>query len=279
MQAREAPAAAQLRRVALRACPIHASREHCKNSMTRVFRFALLLLGFVFLTAGRGADFPSLKSVSGTRDEWGHRPGPRGFSTVLLDAGHGGEDSGAQSATTKQHEKNLTLTMVQLIRSELAKSVKCVLVRDRDFYYDLDRRVGFINSFNDAVLVSIHFNSGPSQISGPEVFYWRVDSFTLGKRILASLNGVVGKKPSSRGLVRRRLRLTRNPEIPCVLVECGYLSNPGEASDIASERYQQRMAKAIARAILDQRAEGDGNLGPLPPPLYAPPSRPTDPRE
>ena len=247
--------------------------------MTRVFKFALLSLGFVFLSAGRGADFPSAKSVSGTRDVWGHRPGPRGFTTVLLDAGHGGEDSGAQSATTRQHEKDLTLAMVQMIQVELSKHMKCVLVRDHDYYYDLDRRVEFVNSFSNAVLVSIHFNSGPSKISGPEVFYWRVDSFTLGKRILASLKGVVEKTPSSRGLVRRRLRLTRNPEIPCVLVECGYLSNAGEAADIANERYRQRMAKAIAKAILEQRAEGDGDLGPLPPPINAPPSRPTDPRE
>ena len=169
--------------------------------------------------------------------------------------------------------------MVHLIRAELAKSIKCVLVRDHDHYYDLDQRVGFINGFNDAVLVSIHFNSGPSQVSGPEVYYWRVDSYTLGKRILKSLNDVVGRKISSRGLVRRRLRLTRNPELPCVLVECGYLSNAGEASDIASATYRGRMAKAIAQAILEQRAEGDGSLGPLPPPINAPPSRPTDPRE
>ena len=247
--------------------------------MPRIPAFVLVLFGFVFLATGKGADSPFSNKVSVTRDEWGHRPGPRGFSTVLLDAGHGGEDSGAQSATTRQYEKNLTFTMVNLIRAELAKSVKCVLVRDHDFYYDLDRRVDFINSFNDAVLVSIHFNSGPSNISGPEVFYWRVDSYTLGKRILAGLNGVAGRKISSRGLVRRRLRLTRNPELPCVLVECGYLSNAGEASDIANARYRERMAKVIAKAILDQRAEGDGNLGPLPPPLTAPPCRPTDPRE
>lgn len=247
--------------------------------MPRSFVLLFVLLGLVCSSPVIRAESPFSGKVSATRDEYGHRPGPRGFSTVLLDAGHGGEDSGAQSATTKQHEKDLTLAMVHLIRAELAKSVKCVLVRDHDHYYDLDQRVGFINGFNDAVLVSIHFNSGPSQISGPEVYYWRVDSYTLGKRILTSLNGVVGKKISSRGLVRRRLRLTRNPELPCVLVECGYLSNAGEASDIASAAYRQRMAKAIAKGILEQRAEGDGNLGPLPPPINAPLSRPTDPRE
>ena len=247
--------------------------------MPRSLAFLFVLLGSVWLPLGNAAELSSGGKVSATRDYWGHRPGPRGFSTVILDAGHGGADSGAQSRTTKQYEKDLTLNMVNLIRAELAKRVKCVLVRNHDHSYDLDKRVGFVNGFNDAVLVSIHFNSGPSNIAGPEVFYWRVDSYTLGKRILKSLNGVAGQKISSRGLVRRRLRLTRNPELPCVLVECGYLSNAGEASHIASGAYRQRMAKAIAKAILDQRAEGDGNLGPLPPPINAPPSRPTDPRE
>ena len=247
--------------------------------MPRSILTLFVLLGLVCFSPVIRAESPSGRKVSTTRDEYGHRPGARGFSTVLLDAGHGGKDSGAQSPTTKQYEKDLTLNMVNLIRAELAKSVKCVIVRDHDYYYDLDERVGFINGFNDAILVSIHFNSGPSNVAGPEVYYWRVDSYTLGKRILASLNGATENKSSSRGLVRRRLRLTRNPQLPSVLVECGYLSNAREASSIANASYRQRLAKAIARGILEQRAEGDGNLGPLPPPINAPLSRPTDPKE
>jgi N-acetylmuramoyl-L-alanine amidase len=159
------------------------------------------------------------------------------------------------------------------------RSVKCVLTRSSDSTCDLDDRVRAVNRYNDAILVSIHFNSGPSRIAGPEVYYWRVDSYTLGKRILAGLSQVAPYENSSRGLVRRRLRLTRNPDLACVLVECGYLSNAKEAKLIARPDYRTRLAKAIAAAILRQRAEGDGNLGPLPRPIYAPPSRGTDPRE
>ena len=244
-----------------------------------ILRLLRPVIGCFALATATAANAQSAGKVSVTRDEWGHRPGPRGFSTVILDAGHGGTDSGAQSATTRQYEKDLTLTMVKLIQAKLSKSVRCVLTRDRDVACELDGRVNFVNSFSDAILVSIHFNSGPPGISGPEVFFWRVDSYTLAKRIQKNLRETTPGKQTSRGLVRRRLRLTRNPYLPCVLVECGYLSNPREAAAITKPGYHADLAIAIAKAILDQRKEGDGNLGPLPPPLNQPPSRPTDPRE
>lgn len=219
------------------------------------------------------------EKVSFHRDVWGHRPGPKGFSTVILDAGHGGGDSGARSSSTGQLEKDAALVMVNLVRDELKNKMNCVLMRDVDEFVDLDQRVAYANRYEDAVLVSIHFNSGNPSISGPEVFYWRVDSYTLAKRIMSNLSALGSQHHGNRGLVRRRLRLTRNPQIPCVLVECGYLSNPQEASAINTSSYRVRLAHAIAQALLAQRAEGDGNLGPLPKPLYAPLSRPTDPKE
>jgi N-acetylmuramoyl-L-alanine amidase len=214
-----------------------------------------------------------------TRDEWGHRPGPVGFSTVILDAGHGGKDSGAVSAHTGQREKDLTLDMAHRVQAALSGSVRCELMRDSDVFVDLDDRVDRVNQHEDAVLVSLHFNSGSGRLAGPEVFYWRVDSYTLAKRIYTSLASTVPYHSGNRGLVRRRLRLTRNPDLPCVLVECGYLSHASEAASISSPAYRDQLARAIARAILDQRAQGDGSLGPLPRPLNEPPSRPTDRKE
>lgn len=241
-----------------------------------------LLISLTALTLGACSTtpvpFPGGK-VSVSRDTWGHRPGPRGFSTVILDAGHGGSDTGARSRATGMMEKDLTLDVTQRIRRELGGNIRTVLTRRSDRTVDLDDRVRIASSRGDAVLVSIHFNSGPSRIAGPEVFYWRVDSYTLGRRIQMALSRVAPAEHSNRGVVRRRLRLTRNPEIACVLVECGYLSNSAEARLIAQPAYRQRLATAIAGAILRQRAEGDGNLGPLPRPIYAPPSRATDPRE
>jgi N-acetylmuramoyl-L-alanine amidase len=237
--------------------------------LTRVLH-ALLLVTLLSSCA-----VPGLRSSSG-RDEWGHRPGPKGFKTVILDAGHGGHDPGAVSRHTRQREKDLTLEMAKRIRAELGGDFRTILLRRDDSFIDLDDRVRLANRHSDAVLVSIHFNSSAPHVRGPETYYWRVDSHGLGVRLQRAMRATSPAENASRGLVRRRLRLTRNPEIPCVLIECGYLSHPQESRLIARPEYRQRMAAAIASAIRDQAQRGDAGTGPLPRPIYAPPSRPTD---
>jgi len=219
------------------------------------------------------------RAASAGRDYWGHRPGPQGFKTVIIDAGHGGKDSGAASRTTGQQEKNLTLDMAIRIRAELGGSFHAILLRHDDTFVELDDRVARANEHGDAVLVSMHFNSGPPALRGPETYFWRVDSHGLAVRLQRAMAEVNPGHSGNRGLVRRRLRLTRNPEIPCVLMEGGYLSNPAEARLIADPAFRQRLAAAIAAAIRTQAASGDAGTGPLPPPLTSPPSRASDRRE
>jgi N-acetylmuramoyl-L-alanine amidase len=231
---------------------------------------ALILPFVAALLASCGA--PS----STGRDEWGHRPGPSGFKTVILDASHGGRDPGAISRHTRQQEKDLTLDMARRIRSELSGSFRTILLRSGDSFIDLDDRVVRANRHGDAVLISIHFNSGASHLRGPETYYWRVDSHGLAVRLQRAMSAASPAEHGNRGLVRRRLRLTRNPEIPCVLIECGYLSHPAESRLIANPAYRAKLAAAIAQAIRLQAAIGDSGTGPLPRPIYAPPSRPTD---
>src|SRR5437762_2417531 len=93
----------------------------------------------------------SEEKVSFHRDVWGHRPVPKGFSTVILDAGHGGGDSGAKSSSTGQLEKDAALVIVKLVRDELAPKLNCVLIRSGDQFVDLDQRVDYANRYEDAV--------------------------------------------------------------------------------------------------------------------------------
>jgi len=250
--------------------------------MTRLL-YSFLGLGLLALLASCAAPQVAQQvaplAASRGRDYWGHRPGPRGFTTVIIDAGHGGKDSGAGSRTTGQQEKNLTLDMAKRIRAELGGGFNSILMRSDDTFVELDDRVARANQHGDAILVSMHFNSGPPSLCGPETYYWRVDSHGLAVRLQRAMAQVSPGQSGNRGLVRRRLRLTRNPEIPCVLMEGGYLSNPAEARLIASPDYRQRLAAAIAAAIRTQAASGDAGTGPLPPPLTAPPSRASDKRE
>ncbi len=246
-----------------------------ETRMPALWKSSLCLTAAAFLASCAA---PSTRYSSG-RDVWGHRPGPKGFKTVIIDAGHGGKDSGATSPHTGQREKDLTLDMAQRLRSELGGGFKTILMRSDDTFVDLDDRVIRANHFGDAILVSIHFNSGPSHVRGPETYYWRVDSHGLAVRCQHAMESVCPAENANRGMVRRRLRLTRNPEIPCLLLEGGYLSNAAESHLIADAGYRAKLAHAIAGAIRTQAAIGDSGTGPLPRPINAPPSRPTDARE
>ena len=194
-------------------------------------------------------------------------------------AGRFAGGTGILAAVTGQQEKDLTLDMAQRIRAELSGSFHTLLMRSDDTFVDLDERVARANHYSDAILVSMHFNSGPQHVRGPETYFWRVDSHGLAVRLQRAMAQASPEERSNRGLVRRRLRLTRNPEIPCVLMEGGYLSHPAEARLICTPAYRQHLAVAIAAAIRSQAANGDAGTGPLPPPLTSPPSRPSDARE
>lgn len=232
-------------------------------------------LGLLFTALIVSCAAPNTRSSLG-RDVYGHRPGPQGFRTVIIDAGHGGKDSGAVSAHTGQKEKDLALDTAKRIANELRGDFKIILMRSDDTFIDLDERVVRANRYGDAILISMHYNSGPSNIRGPETYYWRVDSHGLATRFQQAMASASPAESGNRGLVRRRIRLTRNPEIPCVLLEGGYFSNAAESRLISDSSYRQKLASNIAAAIRTQAAVGDSGTGPLPQPINAPPSRPTD---
>lgn len=211
-----------------------------------------------------------------THSEYGDRPGPKNFTTVILDAGHGGKDSGARGNGLQ--EKDLALDLVKKLQKELTPHFKVVLIRDNDVFVNLNDRVRKANRYPNSVLISVHFNHGNRRLRGPETYYWRTDSYSLAKRIQRQMSSVIPSERGNRDLVRRRLRLTRNPEIPSVLLEGGYLSNRQEADLLRSETYRSRLAKAIANAVREQARLGDAGMGAIPKPIYMPPSKASDPR-
>ncbi len=243
----------------------------------RLLTAAAAALVFASCAGSGSGSGPSISSGSGnnlSHDQWGHRPGPKGFSTVIIDAGHGGKDSGAVHNGLR--EKDLALDTAKRLQRQLGGKVRTVLMRSSDEFIDLDVRAARASGKDGTILVSIHYNSSGSAVRGPETYYWRVDSHGLATRIQRNVASVSPAESGNRGMVRRRLRLTRNPDVPCVLVEIGYLSNASEAKLCGDPAYRDRMAAAVAHAILDQQANGDAGTGPLPKPIFAPPSRPTD---
>src|SRR6187402_2124791 len=125
----------------------------------------LLLIPLLFLAACSSTSLAPSSSPSSSpstgRSALGNRPGPRGFRTVVIDAGHGGKDSGARSRVTGDLEKTLALDTARRVQQELGSAFRVVQMRTGDTFVDLDERVARASRQGD-VLVSIHYNSGPS---------------------------------------------------------------------------------------------------------------------
>jgi N-acetylmuramoyl-L-alanine amidase len=201
------------------------------------------------------------------------------FTTVLIDPGHGGKDNGGTSGRRSspfEREKDLTLDTAKRVRDELKRAgLRTLMTREDDHFVELDDRVAMANQLGaSAVLVSIHYNAtGSSRPNGVQTFFWHANSHGLATRIQAAVVASTGE--TSNGVTRRRLRLTRNPEIPCVLCECAYLTNPTENAKVAQDSYRQLIANGIANGILQEYRLGDAGIAAVPE-IWAPLSKESD---
>ena len=174
------------------------------------------------------------------------------FDTVVVDAGHGGKDSGA----IRRHapaEKAVALDVALRVDRKLRESqLKTVLTRDDDTFIPLDNRVALGNRQGNSIFISIHFNDSRRRgVEGIETYYHSPYAYDLAaaiERNLCTLPGTV-----NRGVHTARFRVLRNLRYPSVLVECGYLSNRSEARDAADADYREALAEKIAGAIVDYR--------------------------
>jgi N-acetylmuramoyl-L-alanine amidase len=174
------------------------------------------------------------------------------FNTVVVDAGHGGKDSGA-SRRHAPPEKVVALDVALRVERKLREAqLKTVLTRTNDTFIPLDSRVAMGNDQKNSIFVSIHFNDSRRRgVEGVETYYHSPYAYDLAaaiERSLCTLPGAV-----NRGVHTARFRVLRNAQYPSVLVECGYLSNRSEARDAADAGYRERLADKIAEAIVDYR--------------------------
>jgi N-acetylmuramoyl-L-alanine amidase len=189
---------------------------------------------------------------------------PSSFTTVIIDAGHGGKDSGERSHSGLM-EKDLTLDTAFRLQPLLEKAgLRTVMSRTTDTFIELNDRVALADRYPDSILVSIHYNASPSSIPhGIQTFFYRRDSYGLAIRVQRHLIEETGLE--NRGVTRRVLRLTYNPKEPCILCECGFLTNAAEAATVREDEFRQRVAEGLAAGIIDQEQNGDVGVGELPP--------------
>src|SRR5947208_9056433 len=170
------------------------------------------------------------------------------LTTVVIDAGHGGHDRGGIPGQ-RIAEKDMTLDVAQRLRNVLAASgYRVVMSRDSDVFVSLPTRVAIANSYRNAIFVCIHFNATQrSGAGGIETYFYSRDSLQLASAIHSYVAG--GAPSSNRGVRRRGYYVLRRTNIPAVLVECGFLTNPTEAAYAQTASYRQKLAEEIATGV------------------------------
>lgn len=199
---------------------------------------------------------------------------PPAHLRIVLDAGHGGGDTGARAANGVL-EKDLCLEIARLTAECLRQARQEVwLTRTNDTYLTLGDRTRLASNFAAQVFVSIHANSSPSNplAAGIETYVLPVAGYAgTAEHSLASVEAFSGNRfdpvnallgfnvqrrcaPQSsmdRGLKRARWFVLRDAPCPAVLVECGFLSSHGDVTQFGQEKYRARLAQALADGILD----------------------------
>src|SRR5213080_4717761 len=201
---------------------------------------------------------------------------PKPFAVVVLDPGHGGQDSGAMCGGVM--EKDLTLDVARRVDRLLdAEGIATLMTRLGDTYVSLVDRAAFGNRVKDSIFVSIHFNEDNKPVSsGVETYYaahqvasgstlasWlpffsrvpsnspKLESQSLAGFIQEAL--VARTRSVDRGTQAKQFFVIANVTSPAVLIEGGFLTNKEDVSKLASEDYRDQLAAAVADGILRYR--------------------------
>ena len=193
---------------------------------------------------------------------------PASGKTIVIDAGHGVPDEGAQSSNgTTEAETNLKIA---LKLQNLLEQSGCTVIltrSDENAIYDIDsktlkqkkisdikNRVKIGNESSADIFVSIHLNKIPqSQYDGWQTFYkaGSNEGKKLAESIQNNLNEAIQKENNRIAKTIDNIYIIKHVEIPITIVECGFLSNPTEEKKLLEDDYQNRLAWGIYNGIID----------------------------
>ena len=203
-------------------------------------------------------------------------PAAAPFALVVIDPGHGGQDSGTRK--TGMVEKELTLDVARRVERLLQeRGLATQLTRADDTYVSLQGRVAAANDQPDCVFVSIHFDEATrAAAAGIETYYatrqvslpdrvaaWlpflqrtslepaSVESQSLASFIQESL--VARTQAANRGTRPEQFFVLTNVRHPAVLVEGGFLTNKDDVNKLASSDYREQIAAAISDGVVRYR--------------------------
>ena len=192
--------------------------------------------------------------------------------TVVVDPGHGGMDPG-KIGINDVEEKEINLEISLMLRDKLEKQgIQVVMTRETDqgLYdedssnkkvQDLQRRVELIHEEQPVCVVSIHQNSYPdASVKGAQVFYY--EDSTEGKKLAEELqNALIAQvDPENHRQAKGNTTyyLLERTDVPLVICECGFLSNPEEAELLTDQAYQETLTDAIVSGILEYLGKDSG---------------------
>lgn len=186
---------------------------------------------------------------------------------VVIDAGHGGEDGGALSCTgAPESGINLEISLkVNDLMHFLGIQTKMIRTTDCAVYSpgaqsiaekkvsDIHNRVRMVEETPGALLVSIHQNNFPEgKYRGAQVFYAGTEgSRELAEQTQRCLAAQVDPKNRRECKAAQDIYLLKHVTCPAILVECGFLSNPGEEALLRDAAYQKKIAAAICCSVMD----------------------------
>ena len=193
---------------------------------------------------------------------------PVSNKVIVVDAGHGKPDEGAQSSNgTTEAETNLKIALKLQTLLEQSGATVILTRSDENAIYDLDKttlrekkvsdihnRVKIGNESSADIFVSIHLNKIPqSQYYGWQCFYKQNDekSTNLAKSIQENLNDAIQKENKRVAMKLDSVYIMKHVEIPISIVECGFLSNPEEEAQLLTDEYQDKLAWGIYNGIMD----------------------------
>ena len=187
--------------------------------------------------------------------------------TVVLDAGHGGEDGGAIGKNGVL-EKDLNLSLAKRIGTELEKQgvsvvytrTEDILLYDKNADYknkkkalDLAARVKIAQDTQNSIFVSIHMNSfSETRYSGLQIYYSKNNE--LSKDLAASIQSAVRSNLQPQNerkatMATNRIYILDRLYCPAILIECGFISNVEECRLLCTDVYQNELSKIISQEI------------------------------
>lgn len=186
--------------------------------------------------------------------------------TVVLDAGHGGEDGGAVSCSGA-YESQINLEISLRLRDLMnLMGIPTVLIRDGDYSVyttgktlsekkvsDLKNRVQIVGKLESPLLVSIHQNYFPEgKYAGAQVFYGKTEnSQILASKLQSAFVTTLNEGSNRKEKPGDSIYLLKNTKCDAILVECGFLSNTKEDALLRKPEYQKKICCVIAATVSD----------------------------